>query len=46
MKNQKSKKELPLHQFIATGGKPKDYVGTTATSETVPNFKGRKSNKK
>lgn len=23
----KQAKQLPLHQFIATGGKPKNYVG-------------------
>lgn len=37
----KGKKEgMPLHQFIATGGKPKDYEGAKGVdSTTIPGYK-------
>jgi hypothetical protein len=40
----KSSKGLPLHQFIATGGKPSQFEGCKGvSSETVPGYKkGRK----
>lgn len=31
-KQNKSKKGMPLHQFIATGGKPKDFKGAIANA--------------
>ncbi len=34
----KPKGDMPLHKFIALGGKPKDYVGCKGVShETVTN---------
>lgn len=42
-KESKAKEGMPLHQFIATGGKPKDYKGTKGVSnETIPNIKRTK----
>lgn len=45
MKKPKSSKGLPLHQFIATGGKPKDFESCKGVSKaTITNIpdKGKK----
>lgn len=40
---QKPKQGMPLHQFVATGGKPKDYQGTKGlNSSTCPGLKTKK----
>lgn len=39
-----ARKGMPLHQFVATGGKPQDYEGCKGvTKETVPGYKGKRS---
>jgi len=43
MRKPKSVTNIPLHQFIATGGKPKDFKGCKGVNkDTVPGYKGRK----
>ena len=37
LKNSKPREKMPLHQFIATGGKPKDFKG--AVKNAVANKK-------
>lgn len=43
MRKPKTTEKMPLHQFIATGGKPKDFVSCKGvSSETVNNIKRNK----
>jgi len=43
MKKPKSTEKLSLHTFIATGGKPKNFISCKGVSnETVPNIKRNK----
>lgn len=38
----KTNKKLPLHKFIATGGKPKGFVGTKGTMPSKGNSPKKK----
>lgn len=43
---EKKKISKGLHKFVASGGKPKDYKGSTGINEkTVPGITSKKSNK-